>query len=38
MSLQHVQWHKIYINGSMNPSAVLSGGVADADMVTQRYI
>lgn len=31
--LQTVRWHKICINGSMNPSAVLSGGVGNADMV-----
>jgi 2-dehydropantoate 2-reductase len=34
VSLQHVRWHKICINASMNPSAVLSGGVGNADMVT----
>jgi 2-dehydropantoate 2-reductase len=31
--LQLIRWHKICINGSMNPSAVLSGGVGNADMV-----
>ena len=33
VGLQHVRWHKICINASMNPSAVLSGGVGNADMV-----
>jgi ketopantoate reductase len=33
VALQQVRWHKICINASMNPSAVLSGGVASADMV-----
>lgn len=32
-SLQIIRWHKICINGSMNPSAVLSGGIGNADMV-----
>jgi 2-dehydropantoate 2-reductase len=32
VALQHVRWHKICINASMNPSAVLSGGVGNADM------
>lgn len=31
--LQLIRWHKICINGSMNPSAVLSGGVGNAIMV-----
>jgi 2-dehydropantoate 2-reductase len=31
--LQQVRWHKICINASMNPSAVLSGGVGNANMV-----
>jgi 2-dehydropantoate 2-reductase len=31
--LQQVRWHKICINASMNPSAVLSGGKPNADMV-----
>jgi 2-dehydropantoate 2-reductase len=30
--LQQVRWHKICINASMNPSAVLSGGVGNANM------
>jgi len=34
VKLQHVRWHKICINASMNPSAVLSGGVGNAEMVT----
>jgi 2-dehydropantoate 2-reductase len=33
VGLQHVRWHKICINGAMNPSAVMSGGVGNADMV-----
>ncbi|KAF2434654.1 2-dehydropantoate 2-reductase [Tothia fuscella] len=33
ISNQHVRWHKICINASMNPSAVLSGGIGNADMV-----
>lgn len=30
--LQMVRWHKIAINASMNPSAVLSGGLTNHDM------
>jgi len=33
VGLQHVRWHKICINGAMNPSAVLSGGLPNAEMV-----
>jgi 2-dehydropantoate 2-reductase len=33
VGLQIVRWHKICINASMNPSAVLSGGVGNSDMV-----
>lgn len=33
VALQHVRWHKICINASMNPSAVLSGGIGNATMV-----
>jgi 2-dehydropantoate 2-reductase len=33
VDLQIVRWHKICINASMNPSAVLSGGVGNSDMV-----
>ncbi|KAF2754042.1 2-dehydropantoate 2-reductase [Pseudovirgaria hyperparasitica] len=33
IKLQQVRWHKICINAAMNPSAVLSGGVGNADMV-----
>lgn len=33
VALQHVRWHKICINASMNPSAVLSGGAGNAIMV-----
>lgn len=32
--LQMVRWHKIAINASMNPSAVLSGGLTNNAMVT----
>lgn len=32
VGLQQVRWHKICINGAMNPSAVLSGGVGNAEM------
>jgi len=32
--LQMVRWHKIAINASMNPSAVLSGGSTNAAMAT----
>ena len=34
VKLQHVRWHKICINGAFNPSAVLSGGIGNAEMVT----
>lgn len=37
-SLQIIRWHKICINGSMNPSAVLSGGVGNADMVQDEEL
>lgn len=33
IGLQIVRWHKICINASMNPSAVLSGGVENSRMV-----
>lgn len=33
--LQLIRWHKLTINASMNPSAVLSGGTGNADMVLQ---
>lgn len=33
VKLQHVRWHKICINASMNPSAVLAGGIGNAEMV-----
>ncbi|KAF2404805.1 2-dehydropantoate 2-reductase [Trichodelitschia bisporula] len=38
VGLQHVRWHKICINASMNPSAVLSGGVGNADMVLDEEL
>ncbi|KEY67692.1 hypothetical protein S7711_03944 [Stachybotrys chartarum IBT 7711] len=34
MGLQTVRWHKLCINAAMNPSAVLSGGRGNADMVS----
>lgn len=34
IGLQTVRWHKLCINAAMNPSAVLSGGRGNADMVT----
>ncbi|KAF1817511.1 2-dehydropantoate 2-reductase [Eremomyces bilateralis CBS 781.70] len=33
-----VRWHKICINAAMNPSAVLAGGVGNADMVTDTEL
>ncbi|PKS05063.1 hypothetical protein jhhlp_008430 [Lomentospora prolificans] len=33
VDLQLVRWHKLCINAAMNPSAVLSGGRGNADMV-----
>lgn len=33
VGLQTVRWHKLCINAAMNPSAVLSGGRGNADMV-----
>jgi 2-dehydropantoate 2-reductase len=34
IGLQTVRWHKLCINAAMNPSAVLSGGRGNADMVS----
>lgn len=34
VGLQTVRWHKLCINAAMNPSAVLSGGRGNADMVS----
>lgn len=34
VGLQTVRWHKLCINSAFNPSAVLSGGRGNADMVT----
>lgn len=34
VGLQIVRWHKLCINAAMNPSAVLSGGRGNADMIT----
>jgi 2-dehydropantoate 2-reductase len=33
VGLQIARWHKICINASMNPSAVLAGGIGNVDMV-----
>lgn len=42
VGLQTVRWHKLCINAAMNPSAVLSGGRGNADMVAddelQRHL
>lgn len=34
LGLQTVRWHKLCINAAFNPSAVLSGGRGNADMLT----
>ncbi|OJD33141.1 2-dehydropantoate 2-reductase [Diplodia corticola] len=34
LALQQVRWHKLTINASMNPSAVLSGGRTNAEMAS----
>ncbi|TVY59722.1 Uncharacterized protein LSUE1_G008103 [Lachnellula suecica] len=36
--LQMVRWHKIAINASMNPSAVLSGGSTNNEMATDSEL
>lgn len=33
LALQAIRWHKLCINAAFNPSAVLSGGRGNADMV-----
>ncbi|KKY20970.1 putative 2-dehydropantoate 2-reductase [Diplodia seriata] len=33
LELQQIRWHKLTINAAMNPSAILSGGRGNADMV-----
>ncbi|OIW24821.1 2-dehydropantoate 2-reductase [Coniochaeta ligniaria NRRL 30616] len=33
IGLQTIRWHKLCINAAMNPSAVLCGGLGNADMV-----
>jgi 2-dehydropantoate 2-reductase len=33
VGLQTVRWHKICINAAFNPSAILAGGMGNADMV-----
>ncbi|KAM7202506.1 putative 2-dehydropantoate 2-reductase [Rhypophila sp. PSN 637] len=34
VELQMIRWHKLCINAAFNPSAVLSGGLGNAEMVT----
>jgi 2-dehydropantoate 2-reductase len=34
VGLQTIRWHKLCINAAMNPSAVLSGGRGNADMLS----
>jgi 2-dehydropantoate 2-reductase len=34
LKMQHMRWHKVAINASVNPSAVLSGGLDNVAMVT----
>ncbi|KAF4995297.1 hypothetical protein FDECE_12848 [Fusarium decemcellulare] len=38
VGLQTVRWHKLCINAAMNPSAVLSGGRGNADMVADEEL
>lgn len=38
IDLQLVRWHKLCINSAMNPSAVLSGGRGNADMVADAEL
>ncbi|KAK4130940.1 2-dehydropantoate 2-reductase [Trichocladium antarcticum] len=38
MGLQVVRWHKLCINAAFNPSAVLSGGRGNADMVADAEL
>ncbi|KAK7557100.1 2-dehydropantoate 2-reductase [Phyllosticta citricarpa] len=38
VSLQQVRWHKLLINAAFNPSAILSGGRGNADMVTDAEL
>jgi 2-dehydropantoate 2-reductase len=38
VELQTIRWHKIAINASMNPSAVLSGGLGNAAMSLEPEI
>ncbi|KAK1448942.1 hypothetical protein CMEL01_08257 [Colletotrichum melonis] len=38
IGLQTVRWHKLCINAAFNPSAVLSGGRGNADMVTDSEL
>lgn len=36
--LQVIRWHKLCINAAMNPSAILSGGLGNADMVLDNEL
>ncbi|KAI9011281.1 ketopantoate reductase PanE/ApbA C terminal-domain-containing protein, partial [Gaertneriomyces semiglobifer] len=38
IQIQLVRWHKIAINATFNPASVLSGGVGNADMVTDAEL
>lgn len=38
VGLQTVRWHKLCINSAFNPSAVLSGGRGNAEMVTDPQL
>ncbi|KAM0272531.1 hypothetical protein ACHAQH_008691 [Verticillium albo-atrum] len=38
IGLQTVRWHKLCINAAFNPSAVLSGGRGNADMVSDAEL
>ncbi|KAK8220642.1 2-dehydropantoate 2-reductase [Phyllosticta capitalensis] len=38
VALQQVRWHKLLINAAFNPSAILSGGRGNADMVTDAEL
>jgi 2-dehydropantoate 2-reductase len=38
LALQTVRWHKICINGSMNPCSILCGGLGSADMVADPIL
>jgi len=38
MELQTIRWHKLCINAAFNPTAVLSGGRGNADIVTDTEL